>query len=149
MRAVVVERWMEPRELAVSEVPEPELRPGALKLEVRAAGCNFFDILMLQGRYQVKPVFPFVPGAEVAGVVREVGAGVRGFAPGDRVFATAGSAASPRSPWHRRAPRTTSPTDRMQIRLLRAASFVARCGGDRRKAGEREIGGELGAHPRS
>jgi NADPH2:quinone reductase len=90
MRAVVVDRWMEPRELAVAEVPEPETRPGTLKLEVRAAGCNFFDILMVQGRYQVKPPFPFVPGAEVAGVVREVGAGVRGFAPGDRVLATAG-----------------------------------------------------------
>jgi NADPH2:quinone reductase len=90
MRAVVVDRWMEPGELAVREVPEPETRPGTLKLEVRAAGCNFFDILMVQGRYQVKPAFPFVPGAEVAGVVREVGAGVEGFAPGDRVLATAG-----------------------------------------------------------
>jgi NADPH2:quinone reductase len=90
MRAVVVDRWMEPSELAVREVPEPETRPGTLKVEVRAAGCNFFDILMVQGRYQVKPPFPFVPGAEIAGVVREVGAGVRGFAPGDRVLATAG-----------------------------------------------------------
>jgi NADPH2:quinone reductase len=66
------------------------LRPGALQLEVRAAGCNFFDILMVQGRYQVKPAFPFIPGAEVAGVVRAVGEGVRGFAPGDRVFGTSG-----------------------------------------------------------
>jgi NADPH2:quinone reductase len=90
MRAVVVDRWMEPAELELREVPEPETLPVTLKLEVRAAGCNFFDILMVQGRYQVKPPFPFVPGAEVAGVVREVGAGVRGFAPGDRVFATAG-----------------------------------------------------------
>src|SRR5512145_1425569 len=90
MRAVVVDRWMEPSELAVREVPEPAVRPGTLLVEVRAAGCNFFDILMVQGRYQVKPAFPFVPGAEIAGVVREVGDGVRGFAPGDRVFATAG-----------------------------------------------------------
>ena len=40
----------------------------------------------MQGRYQVKPPFPFVPGGELAGVVREVGEGVRGFAPGDRVL---------------------------------------------------------------
>ena len=90
MRAVVVDRWQEPHELRVREVPEPELRPGTLRIEVRAAGCNFFDILMVQGRYQVKPTFPFVPGAEIAGVVRDVGPGVSGFSAGDRVLATAG-----------------------------------------------------------
>ena len=47
-------------------------------LDVEAAGCNFFDILLVQGKYQMKPPFPFIPGAEVAGVVRELGAGVRG-----------------------------------------------------------------------
>ncbi len=90
MRAVVVERWTEPADLEVKEVPEPEVQPGTVKLEVRAAGCNFFDILMVKGQYQVKPPFPFTPGAEVAGIVREVGEGVEGFAPGDRVFASAG-----------------------------------------------------------
>jgi NADPH2:quinone reductase len=90
MRAIVVDRWLEARDLRVSEIPAPQLRPGALELEVKAAGCNFFDILMVQGKYQVKPPFPFVPGAEVAGVVRAVGEGVTGFAPGDRVLASAG-----------------------------------------------------------
>ncbi len=90
MRAVVVDRWMEPGELRVSEVPDPKIAPGMLRLEVHAAGCNFFDILMVKGQYQVKPRFPFTPGAEVAGVVAEVGPGVAGFAPGDRVFASAG-----------------------------------------------------------
>jgi NADPH2:quinone reductase len=90
MRAVVVEHWMEPDGLRVSEIEEPEVRPGTLEVEVRAAGCNFFDILMVQGNYQVKPAFPFVPGAEVAGVVREVGEGVADFAVGDRVFGTPG-----------------------------------------------------------
>lgn len=93
MRAIVVDRWMEPSELAVREIPEPGLRPGAVKIDVRAAGCNFFDILQVQGRYQVKPPFPFVPGAEIGGVVREVGDGVEGFAPGDRVLATVGTGA--------------------------------------------------------
>jgi len=87
MRAVVVDRWMEPGELAVSEVPDPAVGPGQLGVDVRAAGCNFFDILLVQGRYQVKPPFPFVPGGEIAGLVREVGSGVRGFAAGDRVLA--------------------------------------------------------------
>jgi NADPH2:quinone reductase len=90
MRAVVVDRWLEPSELKVVEAPEPEVRPGCVKLEVRAAGCNFFDILMVQGKYQVRPAFPFVPGAEVAGVVLEVGAGVTGLAVGDKVLGTPG-----------------------------------------------------------
>ena len=90
MRAIVVDRLMEPRDLRVAEIPPPPLRPGALEIEVRAAGCNFFDILMVQGKYQVKPAFPFVPGAEIAGVVRAVGDGVKGFAKGDRVLASAG-----------------------------------------------------------
>src|SRR5215831_8685073 len=80
MRAIVVDRWMEPRELVPREVPEPEVGPGVLGVEVRAAGCNFFDILMVRGQYQVKPPFPFVPGAELAGVVRAVGPGVEAFA---------------------------------------------------------------------
>jgi NADPH2:quinone reductase len=87
MRAIVVDRWMEPSELAVKEVSDPAVGPGQIGVEVRAAGCNFFDILLVQGRYQVKPPFPFVPGAEVAGVVREVGAGVTGWKAGDRLLA--------------------------------------------------------------
>ncbi len=88
MRAIVVDHWMEPSELTVAETPEPELGPGQLAVEVRAAGCNFFDILLVQGRYQVKPPFPFIPGAEIAGVVREVAPDVSNFAPGDRVLAS-------------------------------------------------------------
>src|SRR5438552_8388322 len=89
MRAIVVDRWMEPADLRVREAPEPELAPGTLAVEVRAAGCNFFDILMVRGQYQVKPPFPFIPGAELAGVVREVGPGADGFSVGDRVLASA------------------------------------------------------------
>ena len=101
MRAIVVDRWMEPTELAVREVPEPERGPGHARASTcSAAGCNFFDILMVQGKYQVKPPFPFMPGAELAGVVTAVGAGVEGFArrrPRPRLGA--GSAASPSAPW--------------------------------------------------
>ncbi len=90
MRAVVVDRWMEPADLVVREVPEPALGPGMLRVAVRSAGCNFFDILMVKGQYQMKPPFPFVPGAELAGVVEDVGPDVTDFAPGDRVMASAG-----------------------------------------------------------
>lgn len=90
MRAIVVDRFMEPADLKLSEAPEPRLQPGTLQVAVKAAGCNFFDILMLRGTYQVKPPFPFIPGAEVAGVVEAVGEGVSGFAVGDRVLASSG-----------------------------------------------------------
>jgi NADPH2:quinone reductase len=88
MRAVVVDRWMEPKDLRVSEFPEPELTRGMIKIDVKAAGCNFFDILLVKGQYQAKPEFPFVPGAEVGGIVRELGPEVDGFAVGDRVLAS-------------------------------------------------------------
>ena len=93
MRAIVVDRLMEPRDLRVAETAEPELRPGTLAVDVKAAGCNFFDILMAQGRYQVKPPFPFVPGAELAGVVSAIGAEVDDFRIGDRVLASVGTGA--------------------------------------------------------
>jgi NADPH2:quinone reductase len=88
MRAVVVDRLMEPQDLRVAEAPEPELYAGGLAVDVKAAGCNFFDILMAQGRYQVRPPLPFVPGAELAGVVSAVGAEVDGFRAGDRVLSS-------------------------------------------------------------
>ena len=90
MRAIVVDHWMEPAELAVREIDPPPIGPGMLRIGVRAAGCNFFDILMVKGQYQMRPPFPFIPGAEVAGIVEEVGPGVKDFAPGDRVMAAPG-----------------------------------------------------------
>jgi NADPH:quinone reductase len=90
MRAMVVEEWCEPRDMKLRELPDPEPRAGEAAIDVRAIGCNFFDILMAQGKYQVRPPFPFSPGGEVSGVVRAVGAGVEGIRPGERVFAMLG-----------------------------------------------------------
>jgi NADPH2:quinone reductase len=78
---------MGPDELRVREVDAPTIAADQVRIEVRAAGCNFSDILMLKGEYQVKPPLPFVPGGEVAGVVTEIGAQVSRFAVGDRVLA--------------------------------------------------------------
>ena len=60
---------------------------GQVVIDVGAVGCNFFDILITQGKYQVRPELPFSPGAEVAGTVLEVGEGVERFSVGDRVSA--------------------------------------------------------------
>lgn len=59
-------------------------------IEVHAAGVNFPDTLIIEGKYQYKPEFPFSPGGEVAGIVRAVGSAVVGIAPGDRVLAPLG-----------------------------------------------------------
>ncbi|MEZ4333849.1 MAG: NADPH:quinone oxidoreductase family protein [Myxococcota bacterium] len=91
MRAVVVDRFMPPEALHVGERAEPVVGAGELAITVRAAGCNFSDLLMLKGEYQVKPTLPFVPGSEVAGVVRAIGAGIAGFAIGERVIARCGT----------------------------------------------------------
>lgn len=90
MRAMLVKQWCEPRDMELLELPDPRPGKGQVAIDVKAIGCNFFDILIAQGKYQVKPPFPFSPGGEVAGVVREVGPGVEGLAPGDRVFAMLG-----------------------------------------------------------
>jgi NADPH2:quinone reductase len=59
-------------------------------VEVRAAGFNYYDIQKNHAKYQVKPPFPFTPGADIGGIVREVGDGVEGFAVGDHVLASLG-----------------------------------------------------------
>ena len=69
-------------------MPDPSPGPGELSIDVRAAGVNFPDVLIVQGKYQFKPELPFAPGGEVAGVVRAVGDGVHAFGRGDRVLAT-------------------------------------------------------------
>lgn len=76
-----------PEALEREELTEAEPRPGEIAIDVKAIGCNFFDILITQGKYQVKPELPFAPGAEVAGLVRAAGDGVEGFSVGDRVCA--------------------------------------------------------------
>jgi len=86
MRAIQVDRWMEPEALVVKEIAAPRLAADRVRIGVKAAGCNFSDLLMLKGEYQVKPALPFVPGGEVAGIVLEVGSAVENLAVGDRVL---------------------------------------------------------------
>lgn len=85
MRALVINEFKPFAEQAVSEVDAPPLKPGHVRVRMRAGGVNFPDILMVEGRYQIRPPFPFVAGAEGAGEVVEVGDGVSRLAVGDRV----------------------------------------------------------------
>jgi len=90
VRALLCTEFGPASSLRLAEVPDPVPGPGEVRIEVRAAGLNYPDGLMVQGKYQVKPPLPFVPGMELAGVVDAVGAGVDAFVPGDTVMAVPG-----------------------------------------------------------
>lgn len=87
MRAVLVESFGDPETLVVRDVAEPVAGAGEVLVEVAASGVNFPDVMVVAGTYQILPALPFSPGKEIAGVVREVGAGVSRVRPGDRVLA--------------------------------------------------------------
>ncbi|CAL95658.1 NADPH:quinone oxidoreductase family protein [Azoarcus olearius] len=87
MRALVCQEFAPLDALQVGELPDPQPAAGEVVIRVSAAGINFYDTLIVQGKYQVKPAAPFSPGGEVAGTVAAVGEGVSHVRPGDRVCA--------------------------------------------------------------
>ncbi len=90
MKAVLCKAFGPPESLVLEDVAEPVVGSDDVLVDVRAAALNFPDVLMIAGKYQMRPPFPFSPGAEVAGTVAATGANVSGFAPGDRVFGGVG-----------------------------------------------------------
>jgi len=87
MKAVLCKELGPPEKLVVEQVPALKPGKGQVVVSVKAAGVNFPDTLIIQGKYQFKPEPPFSPGGEVAGVVKEIGEGVTRVKPGDRVIA--------------------------------------------------------------
>src|SRR5262245_55287833 len=87
MKAVIVKEWCTPEGLSIEEVERPNPRPGEVLIKVSAAALNFFDVLMVAGKYQVKPSLPFSPGAEVAGIIEDSNGQLHLFKPGQRVLA--------------------------------------------------------------
>lgn len=86
MKAVLCTHFGPPDELELTDIAPPQAAPGEAAVRIKAAALNFFDTLIIAGKYQQKPPFPFSPVAEFAGVVESVGAGVSEVAPGDRVM---------------------------------------------------------------
>ncbi len=87
MKAVLCKSFGPPEDLVIEEIDAPQPGPDEVVIASQAIGLNFFDTLIIQNKYQFKPELPFSPGAEVAGLVKAVGANVTGFAEGDRVMA--------------------------------------------------------------
>ena len=90
MRVAQFKEFGGPGALHVEEVPEPNAGAGDVVIRVTAVGLNFFDTLMLRNQYQITPPLPFSPGAEIAGMIESVGAGVSELQPGQRVVAFIG-----------------------------------------------------------
>jgi NADPH2:quinone reductase len=94
MKALLCKHYGGPDDLVVDEVAEPAAGPGEAIVEVKAAALNFFDTLIIAGKYQTKPAMPFSPAAEFAGVVKSVGSDVSGVKAGDRVLGYLGYGAA-------------------------------------------------------
>ena len=90
MRAAVCRTLGGPRDLSLETLPDPQPGPGEVVVRVGLAALNFFDTLIIAGRYQVKPDLPFSPAGECAGTVEAVGEGVEGWRVGERVSAWLG-----------------------------------------------------------
>lgn len=85
MKAIHCTAWGEPEDLVYADVPSQPLETHQVRVGVHAAGINFADTLIVQGKYQEKPPFPFSPGMEVSGEIIEIGSDVTTLGIGDRV----------------------------------------------------------------
>jgi NADPH:quinone reductase len=90
MKALLCTRYGTADDLELSDIADPVPKPGEAVVRVKAAALNFFDTLIIAGKYQHKPAFPFSPAAEFAGEVESIGCDITGFAPGDRVIGNIG-----------------------------------------------------------
>lgn len=86
MRAMVMREFGAPETAECVDLPDPEPGPGEVVVRMRAAGVNYPDLLVVEGRYQHKPPLPFTPGKELAGEVLSIGWEVTNFVAGDRVM---------------------------------------------------------------
>ncbi len=90
MKSLLCKAFGPPENLVLEEVPDLVAGKGQVVIAVKACGVNFPDVLIIEDKYQFKPPLPFAPGAEIAGVVKAVGAGVERPRVGDRVIASCG-----------------------------------------------------------
>lgn len=90
MKAVLCKEYGPAESLVIEDVPSPEAKGHGVKVRVKAAGLNFPDTLIIQGKYQIKPTMPFSPGGEMSGEVIAVGEKVTRFKAGDRVAGLTG-----------------------------------------------------------
>ena len=91
MKAIVCKAFGPPESLVLEDAPSRPLGKNEVRIAVKAAGVNFPDTLIIQGKYQFQPELPFIPGNECSGVIEAVGAKVSRYKPGDAVIAAVGA----------------------------------------------------------
>ena len=87
MKALNIHEFNPYKNQKIEELPSPKMKPGHVRISIASAGLNFPDILMVEGRYQIKPPFPFIPGSECAGTIIEISEDVKDLKVGDKVAA--------------------------------------------------------------
>ena len=93
MKALLCKQYGLPDSLVYEDAPDPVAGPGQAVIDMKAAGANFPDVLIIQNKYQFHPTLPFSPGSELSGIVASVGEGVSHIKLGDRVIASSGHGA--------------------------------------------------------
>ncbi len=119
MKAVLCTHFGTPDELTLADIPPPAAAAGEAAVRIKAVALNFFDTLIIAGKYQHKPPFPFSPASEFAGVVESVGTGVTEFQAGDRVMGYMG--------WGAAREAVAVPTERL-VKLPGNLDFIRAAG---------------------
>lgn len=86
MQAILAREFGGPEVLKLEDVPDPTAGPGQVRVRIHAVGVNPYETYMRAGGYAIKPPLPYIPGADAAGVVDQVGPSVAAWKPGDRVY---------------------------------------------------------------
>lgn len=119
MKACLCKSYGPPSSLIIEDLPDPVPGPGEVLVRVKACALNFFDTLIIQGKYQFKPEMPFSPSAEFSGIVEQIGDGVDQVAPSDRVMGYLG--------WGAARERIIASEDQL-VKLPEEVSFEAAAG---------------------
>jgi NADPH2:quinone reductase len=90
LKAILCKSYGSPDDLVLEQIDAPPLGDGQVRIHVVACGVNFPDVLMIAGKYQMRPPMPFTPGAEISGKIIEVGVNVSHLETGQRVLALCG-----------------------------------------------------------
>ncbi len=117
MKAILAREFGGPEVLKLEEIPDPIAGPGQVRVRVHAVGVNPYDTYMRSGAYAIKPELPYTPGADAAGVVDQLGTGVKDWNAGDRVYVSGTALGKAHGAYAQYAVCTTEQIHRLPARI--------------------------------